>query len=64
MSAATRPAAADPTWLRWAVVTLTLLLAAVIFLLPLAAVFTEALRRGWEPALAAIAEETRWPPSA
>jgi sulfate transport system permease protein len=57
MSAATRPAAADPTWLRWAVVTLTLLLAAVIFLLPLAAVFTEALRRGWEPALAAIAEE-------
>jgi sulfate transport system permease protein len=57
MSGAARPAAADPAWLRWTVVSLTLLLAAVIFLMPLAAVFAEALRRGWEPALAAIAEE-------
>ncbi|TCH97352.1 sulfate ABC transporter permease subunit CysW [Roseococcus sp. SYP-B2431] len=56
MSAA-GPAAADPAWLRWTAVTLALLLAVVIFLLPLAAVFTEALRRGWEPALAAIQEE-------
>jgi len=57
MSGVARPAAADPAWLRWTVVTLALLLALVIFLMPLAAVFTEALRRGWAPALAAIAEE-------
>lgn len=52
-----RPAAADPAWLRRAIIAVALLLAAVIFLLPLAAVFTEALRRGWAPALEAIADE-------
>lgn len=35
---------------------LALLVAGVLLLLPLAAVFTEALRRGWAPALTAIAE--------
>nr|WP_314074468.1 sulfate ABC transporter permease subunit CysW [uncultured Roseococcus sp.] len=54
---ATRPAVDDPALLRWAAVTVTLLLALAIFVLPLAAVFAEALRRGWEPALAAIVEE-------
>ncbi|MBS7813403.1 sulfate ABC transporter permease subunit CysW [Roseococcus pinisoli] len=54
---ATRPAVDDPALLRWAAVTATLLLALAIFVLPLAAVFAEALRRGWEPALAAIVEE-------
>ncbi|WP_421993036.1 sulfate ABC transporter permease subunit CysW [Roseococcus sp.] len=51
------PAVADPRPLRWLAIALALLLAVTILLLPLAAVFTEALRRGWAPALAAIAEE-------
>lgn len=52
-----RPAAAEPAWLRAALILAALLLAVLIFVLPLAAVFAEALRRGWGPALAAIAEE-------
>jgi sulfate transport system permease protein len=51
-----RPATADPLWVRLLLITLALLLAVLIFFMPLAAVFTEALRRGWEPALAAIAD--------
>lgn len=51
-----RPATADPLWVRVLLIALALLLAVTIFLMPLAAVFTEALRRGWEPALAAIAD--------
>ncbi|WP_236020105.1 sulfate ABC transporter permease subunit CysW [Sabulicella rubraurantiaca] len=42
--------------MRWGLPVLALALAAVLLLLPLAAVFTEALRRGWEVAVAAIAE--------
>lgn len=51
-----RPATADPLWVRVLLIALALLLAVTIFLMPLVAVFTEALRRGWEPALAAIAD--------
>ncbi|WP_421996131.1 sulfate ABC transporter permease subunit CysW [Roseococcus sp.] len=57
MSGAARPAVADPAWLRWTVVTASLLLAVAIFLLPLAAVFAEALRRGWAPAAAIVEED-------
>ncbi|MDB5415681.1 MAG: cysW [Rubritepida sp.] len=57
MSGAARPAAADPAWVRRLVIAAALALAVVIFLMPLAAVFNEALRRGIEPALAAIVEE-------
>lgn len=52
-----RPAAAEPAWLRILLIVTALLLAVLIFLMPLAAVFAEALRRGWAPALAAIADE-------
>jgi len=52
-----RPTAAEPAWLRRALIGTAFLLALMIFLLPLAAIFTEALRRGWAPALAAIADE-------
>lgn len=52
-----RPAAAEPAWLRRTLICAALLLGLMIFLLPLAAIFTEALRRGWAPALAAIADE-------
>lgn len=50
-------AASEPAWLRAALILAALLFALLIFVLPLAAVFAEALRRGWAPALAAIAEE-------
>lgn len=50
MSAAAR----DPAPARIALVLLAAVLAAAIFLLPLAAVLAEALRRGWDPAWAAI----------
>ncbi|MDB5380977.1 MAG: cysW [Rhodospirillales bacterium] len=46
----------DPPWARRLLVTLAILLGIAIFLAPLAAIFTEALRRGLAPALEAIAE--------
>ncbi len=52
-----RPAAAEPAWLRRLLIATALALAVLIFLMPLAAVFAEALRRGWAPALTAIADE-------
>ncbi|MBR0651785.1 sulfate ABC transporter permease subunit CysW [Roseomonas terrae] len=52
MSAATQ----DPAPARIALVLLGAALAAAIFLLPLAAVLAEALRRGWEPAWTAISD--------
>jgi sulfate transport system permease protein len=44
----------DPVWLKTVVLTLTLLFIAVCLILPLATVFTEALRKGLKPALEAI----------
>ncbi|MCO6417780.1 sulfate ABC transporter permease subunit CysW [Siccirubricoccus sp. KC 17139] len=49
-------AAEDPRWLRALVAALALLVGLLLLALPLAAVFTEALRRGWEVALEAILE--------
>lgn len=57
MSAAPRPATADAPWVRAAIIGVAGGLAVLIFLLPLLAIFMEALRRGLEPALAAIVEE-------
>jgi sulfate/thiosulfate transport system permease protein len=57
MSRQLRPAAADPAWLRACLILLALALAVVVFILPLAAILAEALRRGWGPALAAITEQ-------
>jgi sulfate transport system permease protein len=51
-----RPAAEDPPWARRLAITLALLAIATLLLLPLAAVFVEALRRGVAPALEAIFE--------
>ncbi|MDQ1077639.1 sulfate ABC transporter permease subunit CysW [Pseudoroseomonas cervicalis] len=51
-----RPAAAEPAWLRALLVGSALLLAALFLLLPLAAIFTEALRRGWSPVWAALSD--------
>lgn len=58
MTAGTRRRATqEPPWLRWLLVLLAAGLAVIIFVMPLVAVFAEALRRGWAPALAAIVEE-------
>jgi sulfate transport system permease protein len=56
MSVQVGPAARDHAIVRWAVVLLTLVLLGIFLALPLAAVFTEALRRGWDVAAAAITE--------
>lgn len=50
------PAARDPAPLRWGVAILAFLLLTVFLALPLAAVFTEALRRGWGTVLDAYAD--------
>jgi sulfate transport system permease protein len=41
-----RPATTEPTWMRWSMIGLSLLFLAHFLLLPLAAVFVEALRKG------------------
>ena len=60
MGRGARPAARRPTeeppWLRRGLCLLAGLLAAIFLVLPLAAVFAEALRRGAGPALAALAD--------
>ncbi|MCQ4160360.1 sulfate ABC transporter permease subunit CysW [Roseomonas sp. GC11] len=50
------PATAEPRAIRWLLVALAVLLLGAFLLLPLAAVFTEALRRGWGPVVAALAD--------
>ncbi|WP_159999411.1 sulfate ABC transporter permease subunit CysW [Roseomonas sp. 18066] len=51
-----RPAIAEPRWARIFLCGLALLLLALFLLLPLAAVFTEALRRGWGPVWQALSD--------
>ncbi|WP_456316026.1 sulfate ABC transporter permease subunit CysW [Roseomonas acroporae] len=51
-----RPAVAEAPWVRRFVIGAAVLSLALLLLLPLLAVFTEALRRGLAPALAAIVE--------
>ncbi len=50
------PAARDPALARWGAAILALLLLTVFLALPLAAVFTEALRRGWGTVLDAYSD--------
>ena len=50
----------EPTWVRWALITLALGLVFLFLLLPLAAVFTEALRKGLPAALEALREPDAW----
>jgi len=51
-----RAATADAPWARLLLIGLASAFAVLLFLLPLVAVFVEALRRGWGVALAALAE--------
>jgi sulfate transport system permease protein len=50
----------EPTWVRWSLIGLALGFAFLFLLLPLAAVFTEALRKGLPAALQALQEPDAW----
>ncbi|WP_144639042.1 sulfate ABC transporter permease subunit CysW [Bordetella genomosp. 13] len=61
MNAAPRPPhLSEPLWVRGVLIVLALAFLALFLLVPLAAVFTEALRKGWELYLAAITEPDAW----
>jgi len=49
-------ATAEPTWIRWTLIAIVLLFLGLFLFLPLAAVFTEALRKGYGAYLSALAE--------
>lgn len=51
-NAATR----EPVWIKWTLLSLALAFFVLFILLPLIAVFFEALRRGWAPYLSAVVE--------
>lgn len=53
---ASKRATSEPTWVRWSLIGLTLAFLGLFLLVPLAAVFAEALRKGWGVYLAAITE--------
>jgi sulfate transport system permease protein len=49
-------ATSEPAWVRWGLISLALAFLGLFLLIPLAAVFAEALRKGWGVYLAAITE--------
>jgi sulfate transport system permease protein len=55
-----RPSTAEPTVVRWLLVGTCLLFVALFLLLPLLAVFTEALRRGAGACLASVRDPDAW----
>jgi sulfate transport system permease protein len=55
-AAARNPATAEPAWIRWTLVGLALAFLGVFLAVPLAAVFTEALRKGIETYFASLRE--------
>jgi sulfate transport system permease protein len=55
-----RAGTTEPSWVRWSLITLALALVGLFLLLPLAAVFTEALRKGLPAALEALKEPDAW----
>ncbi len=50
----------EPAWVRWTLITLVLGFVFLFLLLPLAAVFTEALRKGWGAYADALQEPDAW----
>ncbi|SAI68096.1 sulfate transport system permease [Bordetella ansorpii] len=61
MSAAPRPPhLSEPPWVRGLLIALALGFLALFLLIPLASVFTEAFRKGWELYLAAVTEPDAW----
>ncbi len=55
-----RAGTTEPAWVRWSLIGLALGLVFLFLLLPLAAVFTEALRKGLPAALEALREPDAW----
>jgi len=53
-------ATADPGWTRAALIVIALVFLTIFLFVPLAAVFAEALRKGWVAYLAAIVEPDAW----
>jgi sulfate transport system permease protein len=49
-------ATAEPAWVRWLLITVALLFLSLFLFVPLIAVFTEALKKGWQVYLASIVE--------
>ncbi|SNR92447.1 sulfate transport system permease protein [Methylobacillus rhizosphaerae] len=49
-------ATSEPAWVRWGLITVALLFLTLFLFVPLAAVFTEALRKGFETYIAALIE--------
>jgi len=54
--AAERRGLTEPVWLKWTLLSVALLFLALVLVVPLAAVFTEALRRGWQAYFASFAD--------
>ncbi len=53
-------ATSEPPWVRALLIGIALAFAFLFLLVPLAVVFTEALKKGWDAYLAAIVEEDAW----
>ena len=53
---AKRRATSEPTWIRWTLITTALLFLSLFLFMPLAAVFTEALRKGFDTYISALAD--------
>ncbi|NBQ85639.1 MAG: sulfate ABC transporter permease subunit CysW [Methylophilaceae bacterium] len=49
-------ATSEPTWIRWTLITTALLFLSLFLFMPLAAVFTEALRKGFDTYISALAD--------
>lgn len=49
-------ATSEPAWIRWLLITFTLLFLSLFLFVPLAAVFTEALRKGFDTYITALAD--------
>ena len=50
----------EPRWVRWVLIGIALFFMLVFLLLPLLAVFVEALRKGWDTYLTALREPDAW----
>ena len=49
-------ATSEPTWVRWTFIAITLLFLSLFLFMPLAAVFTEALRKGFDTYITALTD--------
>ncbi|MGE8321428.1 MAG: sulfate ABC transporter permease subunit CysW, partial [Comamonas sp.] len=57
---AKHPTTTEPRWVRWLLIAVALAFMGLFLVLPLLAVFVEALRKGWSVYAAALAEPDAW----